>query len=248
MERAYSNGADVAEPSKESLIREVERELRIREARVRRAAGVESALRTLKRNGADDSKVVKLLVYSTLDQDAFVQGDDGVRRQRARLRRLSKLLRDVAHELEIVFTDPSTFPAAFLARWSSEDPGRSVSDLTPSFEARIGTAERAISLIEHCARVAIQDERGLAAVARALERWSGTDANMIALIEHVYATTGDFYDGLLADLLQASHDALRPGSGREFTEESLRKFRQRHPSTTGWLVKKKLTSKRTKQN
>jgi hypothetical protein len=224
------------ESSNDSSVRELEKMLRSREEKVSKADGVRAALNTLERNGADVSKVLRLLVYSALKEDAF--NDPVVKWQRKRLSSLSRHLQDVANELKAVFTNPDTFPAAFLARWSSNDLDASAMELTPSFEARIVLAEQAAKLMEQCAKKAEQDKLLFAAAVRALNKWSGTDAIMSALIEHVYATTGKFSDDLLADLLQAADDILRPESRRQFTEEGIRKFRQRHVGpSTGLLVK-----------
>jgi hypothetical protein len=194
------------------------------------APAVTSKLSELQAMGADRATVLRLLaLHSSSDKDMLTSIRDIGRKHL----RLSRQLEDLASQLEKMFANPlafSTVWAAFLL--PTDDP-------FPDTDAYKGLPNRLTRQIREFAKALYWEDRKLRKLASIYPGFM-SNWGLSALQSVVVKGTGNFHDDLLADLLDAAHQAV--GSPAEFTGEGLRKFRQRHART---LIRH---SKRTSQN
>ncbi len=185
--------------------------------------GVRKWLVSFQLAGADTDRIIELLVLSAQGKAAEIRRR--VNRQRRRLKLLADRLEAISVDLKNTISDPETFPQAWL-EWLTVEDGKATGDVAQAFDARLRAVMDTVEHLQQSSRTLRLEERQLAAVLKFSEKYAGPDACIASLVEYIYTTTGTFHDEMLANLLQAAHDALN--SSRRFSAEMLRKFRQRH--------------------
>lgn len=195
--------------------------LKSQENRVLQAPKVLTNLRTLERDGANLSMILRLLVLSV--KNNFPDVKDLLNANRNRLTRLSKQLENLSRDLKAAFSDPTIFsdfwfPILFNTGDEIPDLDR-LKTLPNGICFEMGKFSKALHV----------EERKLAKLVQIhhpkLETWT-----LAALARHVHESTDGNHDELLADLLQAAHQTL--GSRKRFSGPSFRKFRQRNAPET----------------
>ena len=198
--------------------REWQRDIESRKQKILKAPAVSAKLKALQDAGADADKL--LLVLAMAPSQNYEEIRRAAQERKRAIGRLAERIERASSELDQTFSNPLNFSSAWSALLFSfaftEFPDtEKLTQLPSGLTARM---RRFAS--------ALRDEE------RQFGRLIGLHPRLIdqdylgRIVRYIKESTGGFQDELLADLLQAAHDTL--GSKKQFSAESLKKFRQRH--------------------
>jgi len=198
--------------------REWQQHIESKKQKILKAPAVSSKLRGLADAGADTEKLLLgLAIVVSRDSKEIHKHVKG---RRHALRRMAEGLESASSELERAFSNPLNFSSA----WKTILFSFAVTEFPDTEKLR----QLPVGLIAGMRKFASAlrgEERILGKLIRLHPRM--TDNYYLAgIVSYIKESTGSFHDELFADLLQAAHDAF--GSKRQFSAESLKKFRQRH--------------------
>ncbi|SRR6266481_9461743 len=197
---------------------EWQQDIESRKQKILKAPAVSSKLRELADAGADTEKLLfGLAIVASQDSKAIRKHLKG---RRHALKRMAEGLESASPELERAFSDPLNFSSAWKAILFSF----AVTEFPDTEKLR----QLPIGLIARMRKFASAlrgEERILGKLIQLHPRM--TDNYYLAgIVSYIKESTGGFHDELFADLLQAANDVF--GSKKQFSAESLKKFRQRH--------------------
>ena len=177
-----------------------------------------SKLGELIKVGADREKM--LLCLSSCTFDGFDLIKSAIRGRALALKQVADQLEQNARDIEGLLCNPLSYADTWKALLFP-----SVFPALPELEGTIPASQTFIRSLDGYSAKFRQEQRAMNSLhnhaGRLKERFY-----LNGLIRYTREVTGSFHDGLLADLLQAANDVA--GHNRRFTEESLRKYRQRH--------------------
>jgi hypothetical protein len=213
-----TNPADAEDPD----YREWKQDIESRKQKILKAPAVGANLKKLANDGADPDKLLLgLAIVSSQECKEIHRQAQGSKKA---LRRLAQRLEAVSSELDRTFSSPFSFSAAWkvllfpFADTEFPDTLR-LKELPAGLIRRMRSAASALRSEEH----------KLGGLIRLHPRLTNT-FYLAGIVRYVKESTGSPHDKELADLLQAAHNAF--GSEKQFSAESLKKFRQRHVRTT----------------
>lgn len=201
--------------------KEWQQEIESKKQKILKAPAVALKLSALREAGADADKVLHGLALLVSENTSEIS--KFINQRRRALKRLAERLESASSELEQIFSNSLNFSSvwkAFLFPFAiTEFPDtEQLKQLPIGLSARMRTFASALR----------GEERILGRLTRLHPRL--TDNYFLAgVMSYIKESTGNFHDELFADLLQAAHDTF--GSNKQFSAESLKKFRQRHASS-----------------
>jgi hypothetical protein len=198
--------------------REWQRDIESKKQKILRAPAVRSKLKALAEAGADAEKLLLGLAIVVPQDSRDIHKHLKGRRQA--LTRMAERLETDSAELGKIFSNSLNFSSVWKALLFSF----AISEF-PDTEKLKQLPAGLIARMQSFASALRGEERILADLIRLHPRV--TDNYFLAgIVSYIKAATGNFHDELFADLLQAAHSVL--GSEKQFSAESLKKFRQRH--------------------
>jgi hypothetical protein len=197
---------------------EWKRDIESRRQKILRAPAVVTNLKKLSAAGADEDKL--LLGLAMAPSEDFSEIHRYIQDKKMALKRLAEHLESASSEMDRAFSSPLNFSIGWKAL------------LLPFAATGFPNVEKLKQLpagltaaMRRFASALRVEERNLGRLIRLHPRLTDNDY-LARIVSYIKESTGRFHDELLADLLQAAHDTL--GSEKQFSAESLKKFRQRH--------------------